>query len=190
MVDVVARTVELNLRFHREMGRLTLRFLEDATGVGVDTVRGVVEALRGNLTASPAQSAPGRGPERGADSTLVLEAAAGEVARGIFVVENTLPRAISTRFVVNGVVGGGIAFEFEPDVLDLEPREQKIVRVLARIHDALEIDVTHRGEVSVLDLPGTRIPIVVRRISAAARPMTTPVHEETKGESSPDDGSR
>jgi hypothetical protein len=61
--------------------------------------------------------------------------------------------------------GGEIqpAFRFEPETIKLAPREQMLVRMSVQISKRFRPNVAYRGEVTIPDLPGTRVPVVLRR---------------------------
>jgi hypothetical protein len=99
---------------------------------------------------------------------LVLEAEAGVTAVGVFLVENNLGHAINARPRVSGFADGydrhvHPEMTFEPPELALGPGEQTLVRILAAIDASMEPNIRYRGELTVEELPGTRIPIVIRR---------------------------
>ncbi len=114
-----------------------------------------------------AASPPAGGP------VMALEAEAGSVAQGVFLVENVTARRISApleRFSVRDQAGREIEPEmrFEPDVVTLDRGEQALVQVALAVGEALEAGVDYRGEVRIPGIPGTAIPVVVRRLAPAA----------------------
>ncbi len=99
---------------------------------------------------------------------MVLEGEAGSRAFGLFVVENKLPKEVSTRVAVGPLVdpdGQEIpsVLRFEPGVITLAPGEQVVAKVSAHISRGLVAGVRYQGEISVPGIAGARIPIIVRR---------------------------
>ena len=161
--DAVRRALDLNVRFYSEVTRL-----------GVDYIRDLSAAF-GNLRpeahgagGSHEHSQAGTRTDLPTARVLVLEAVAGGTATGEFVVTNHLHTVVSTRIATTPFVDstGHIAdtnITFEPDDIELQPREQVLVRVKAPIGDGLRAGASYRGELSVPDLGGSGIPVVLRR---------------------------
>src|SRR5262249_23431160 len=99
---------------------------------------------------------------------LVLEAAAGEQAAGAFLVENQLGRPVETSMIADEITGPAgavqpVSLEFEPAVVSLAPQERCVVRVRTAITDAFAPGTDYRTVIRGPDLPGTSIPVVLRR---------------------------
>jgi hypothetical protein len=154
------RTLDAYVDYYRAVGRLTSAY--------VRAVAGTAGELRSRTGAPPAPSPPAapRTPP-----TMALEAESGATAVGMFVVENGGPSTVSGTLEVASLsdpdgkqVKPTIAFE--PDRVTLEPGEQAVVQATVTIDRSLRPGVDYRGEVHVPGPPGTRIPIVVRRLAA------------------------
>jgi hypothetical protein len=99
---------------------------------------------------------------------------AGCTAVGVFLVENHLDHEVSARPVASVFVDSAgrqvrPEVKFDPEVVTLRGGEQLLVRVMAVIDETLEPDVRYQGEVTIPELTGTRISIVLRR-PAVSRP--------------------
>jgi hypothetical protein len=160
---LLRRAVDANLRDYEAVGELPL-----------DYVR-ALRALAGDAGRAPAIPAPAPAPSAPAPPppTLVLEAEPGETAIGAFLVQNLLAERVSAPVTVGAFTTPDgrevtVALTLDPEVVTLEPSEQVLVRAAATIGEDLEPGLSHRGEISVPGLTGTRIPLVVRRRDSAA----------------------
>jgi hypothetical protein len=156
------RAFEENLRYYGAVGRLTQEYARAVAGTARD--------LAGSRTA-PATAAPDPAP---AAPTMALEAEAGSTAVGLFVVENRSPRRVAAAVELPVLAdpegrAAQVALAFEPETLDLGPGEQTLVQVSVAVDDGLREEVDYRGELHVPALPGTRVPIVVRRLPTKTR---------------------
>jgi hypothetical protein len=163
--DVLRRALEANLQYYAALGRLTVDYLE-ALGSIARQVEVPARTLTFRQTA-PATPAPAPAPP----AVTVLEAEAGGTAIGVFLVENLLTEKVSAPVSASAVAAPdgrevAVPLAFDPEVVVLEPGEQILVRVAARVDDGLEADVSYRAEVAVPGVIGTRVPIVVRRRAA------------------------
>jgi hypothetical protein len=159
------RALEANARYYEALGQVTADYLR--------TLMGVLGELRlparfGLREAPPAAPAPPPAPP----AAMVLEAAAGQAAAGAFMVQNRLTQKVAAPVVASAFLdpSGHEArplLAFEPDVVALEPGEQMLVRVTARIDDRLESGVAYRGEVTIPGLSGDRVQLVLRRRASA-----------------------
>jgi hypothetical protein len=116
--------------------------------------------------------APDLPPTRAA---IVLEAEAGRSAVGFFVVENKLPREISTTVEVGPLTapdGRQIRsiLRFDPGMITLAAQQQIVAKVTARISRRLRPGARYEGEIRVPGIFGARIPIVIRRKSLLVLP--------------------
>ena len=87
---------------------------------------------------------------------------------GVFMVENTTMRPVSGPLGVSPFADeAGREVEptvrFAPDVVSLDPGDQVLVQVAAVVDESLEPGVRYTGEISIPQLSGMRIPLVVRR---------------------------
>jgi hypothetical protein len=159
--NAVRRALDLNVKFYSDLTRL-----------GVDYIRDISSALGdmrpevgGESHERPREGARADAP---AARVLVLDGAADSHAAAEFVITNHLSTVVSTHIVTTPFVDatGHVAdvdLVFEPDEIELQPREQVVVRVKTRITDAMHPGASYRGELSVPDLGGAGIPVVVRR---------------------------
>lgn len=100
--------------------------------------------------------------------SIVLEGEAGAMAAGRFLVENHLGEPISAPVCVSPFTSKqghevDVRLQFDPAVVTLQPREQQLVRVGARIDEQLADAEGYRGVLGVPGLPGTELGILVRR---------------------------
>jgi hypothetical protein len=168
--ETFKRAIDLNRRYYGSLGRATVDYLKELAAV--------LESVSAAADPEAGRAGPRTHETRGRDDpapraakpapVLVLEAEAGATAVGVFLVENNLPHPINARPKATALVDGydrqiQPAITFEPAELALQPGEQMLVRILAVIDAALEPNIRYRGELIVQELPGTRIPIVIRR---------------------------
>ena len=183
------RAFELNMRYYGALGRLTADYFRDFLGVlgDVRTSQGGQRPQPSAASAAPPPPAPEK-----RSAVMVLEEEAGRGALGVFLVENHLDHEVSARPVVSAFVDSAgrqvrPAVKFDPEVVALRSGEQLLVRVIAVMDESLEPEVRYEGEVTIPELKGTRIPIVLRRrakssdqpplsapASAPARPRRKP----------------
>jgi hypothetical protein len=165
------RALDLNLRYYSGLGKLTAEYLKEVVAV---------MSSAQPMGAQPAPSAAGPGtraaeapqPEpaksAGTQAVMVLEGEAGSTALGVFLVGNSLPGEVSATITSSRIVDendreGQATFVFNPSVITLRPGEQMLVRVSAVIDPSLEPGARYRGELSIPELGGTRVPLIVRR---------------------------
>jgi hypothetical protein len=162
---LLSRTLDANLRYTAMATKLATSALDSAFSVakelgpqlanfGQEVTGGTVQPQRKSTQPAPA--------------AIVLEGVAGSVAVGFFVVENSLPREISTPVEVSALVapdGREIqsALRFEPGKITLAAGEKVIARVSAKVSRRLVVGERYQGEIRVPDVAGARIPIVLRR---------------------------
>jgi hypothetical protein len=102
-------------------------------------------------------------------AVLVLEGVAGEVVSAAFLVESSLPHA------VDGVVEAEpfedldgaallVRLDFEPAVVSLDSGERRLVRVSVELPATLPVNADCRSTIRVRGVPGTTIPIRLRRL--------------------------
>ncbi len=173
------RALEANVRYYEAVGRASVEYLRAVVGA-----LGEAQAAGAREARPAAAPRPRPVPAERSTSTaapipaMVLEAEAGSVALGAFLVENRLREKVSAPIVSSSFVdeaGGEINARvvFDPEVVTLEPGEQLLVRIMAEIGDELEPDLAYRGDVSVPGLGDSTVPIVLRRRSSQVKPKRT-----------------
>ena len=187
--DSIFEVVRINGRIAEALGRVAVEFLRDVTTTLNDSPLLDLDAARRHrrprsmrddadpLRARPPETvwtppppprpAPAPAPAP-AQSAMLLEAEAGTVAVGFFVVENTLTHEVPVHVLASNFiepVGTTLRprLTFYPEPLTLAPGEQIAMRALAAIDDTLEPGVRYRCQLTVPALPGTAIPVVIRR---------------------------
>ncbi|MFN0103832.1 MAG: hypothetical protein ACKV2U_17330 [Bryobacteraceae bacterium] len=151
--DLFRRAVDLNLRYYGAVGKLAVDYLRDLASV-VGTA-----ATTSATQAEPAQSRPAH---------LLLEGALGELAGGVFLVENSLPQEVQAQVSASkfaDLAGRQIQpkIVFDPPAIVLKPGEKTVVKATLAIPAEMEAGVRYTGEIHVPQLQGTRIPVVLRR---------------------------
>lgn len=154
--ELFRRAMETNLRFYEGLVELSINYLKNLSTIFADS--------RSQLPAEHRQ--PVR-PQPGS-SALILEAEAGEQARGYFLVENQLSRKVSAEVLASPIIDAeGKEVEqkiyFEPPMITLGPGEKMVVQVVADMDEGLEPGVGYRGSITVPGLSESSADIVVRR---------------------------
>jgi hypothetical protein len=156
------------LRYYTRLGALTLDLAE--------TLVPALGDLRPSLRLAPDRPAE---PEAAAPGgqTIVIEAAAGRSGLGVFMVENTTAQSVAAPVGVSGFADpAGIEatpkVRFSPEVVALDPGDQVLVQVAATVDRTLEPGVRYQAEISIPQLSGARIPLVVRRRPPKSRAKT------------------
>jgi hypothetical protein len=182
--DAWRNAMAANMRYYEAWGRIVTEWLRDLAEVG----RGLQGSPAGQASpgqpagsaamwhapaaAEPAVSQPanqGAGP----GAALVLEASVGEDAVGAFLVENQFGRPVETQLIADQVIEPGgaalpVLLQFDPAVVSLAPGERCVVRVRLTIPEAFVPGTDYRTVIRGPDLPGTSIPVVLRRAEQAA----------------------
>ncbi len=173
------RAMDANIRFYRAWGELTAGWAREVTAAGASLTPTTLALGR---TSVPATSPGGRSaatppdpppPASAKAPVLVLEALGGQAVSASFLVEN------SWSHPVEGRVGAGefhsatgdsvdVNTRFDPESLSLAPGESRLVRVTVEVPEGLVPDVDHRSSISVSGVPGTTIPVLVRRLADPA----------------------
>jgi hypothetical protein len=166
LTRVWGRALDANLRCTALLTELAGRGLELLVSAVSEIGPQVIETTNTKHETSPVTSNPLSSVPPPA--AMVLEGEAGSRAFGLFVVENKLPKEVSTRVVVGPLVGPDgqeipSVLRFEPGIITLAPGEQVVARVSAQINRGLAAGVRYQGEISVPGLAGAHIPIIVRR---------------------------
>jgi hypothetical protein len=177
LAEAWRQSLELNLRYYSAIGRLTAEYYTDLMAA----LANLRTAATPTLTPSQAAKAQAAAPLSSAPQTpmaaaappqqagvMVLESEAGGQALGVFLVANNLGHDVSARVTPSAFVdtdGRTVepAFVFDPDIITLASGEQLLVRVVTKIDPTFEPEVRYRGEFTIPELSGTRIPIVLRR---------------------------
>lgn len=152
------------LRYYGRLGGLAFA-LAEALAPSLSDLRPKVRLS----SEAPSEGAPAAdSTEASHGQTIVLEAAAGKSALGVFLVENTTARKASGPLGVSAFTdsSGRVvkpSVRFSPDVVSLEQGDQVLVQVAAAIDDTLEPGVRYAAEISIPKLSGARIPLIVRR---------------------------
>jgi hypothetical protein len=168
LADILQRAIDVHFRYYSSLGQLAL----DSLGLLFGTVFKLQAESCGNLPEADGRRPATPGQQQRA-STLVLEGEAGSQQMGVFLVENGLSQEISTT-VVSSVFTDPAGkrmqpkLQFEPRTIRLAPKERVLIHMGVSIGESLRPNVNYRGEVSVPDLPGTRIPVVLRRTGSAS----------------------
>jgi len=160
LADAWRDAAEASLRYWKTMGKLALESVTALVPL-VTEVRPAPAAP----AALPAPAVPAR--------TILVEAEAGQSATGVFLLENTTAQQLSIPVSVSSFHDPDgreveVAVAFRPEMIMLDPADQLVVQVTARVDEALEPDVRYHAEISVPGLSQTRIPIVVRRRASVA----------------------
>jgi hypothetical protein len=147
----------------RDATEAALRYWGTLGRLAVESIAALAPAdgeLRPAEPAPPATSAVSR--------TILVEAEAGESGIGVFLVENTTQRQVSTPVSVSSFLapdGREVHpdVEFRPETITLDPGDQLVVQVAVAVDETLAPDVRYHAQISVPELSNTRIPIAVRR---------------------------
>ena len=152
------RTVEANIGYVRAVSGLVVGYADALSAVA-----------RRSLSRQPpaGEVIPPRGAGDG--PTLVLEG--GTAIAGAFVVENGLEHpveavVVASPFVTRAGAEARPSTAFEPAMVKLEPGEQTVVRALVGLDDSFAPDTDYLGHFAVEGLPGTTIPVRVRRLGS------------------------
>lgn len=159
------------LRYYARLGTLTLDLAQ--------TLVPALGELRPSLRLAP--DAPADHEPDGSvhgGQTIVIEAAAGRSGLGVFMVENTTAQAVSAPVGVSAFADAAgreakPVVRFSPEVVALDPGDQVLVQVAATVDRTLEPGVRYQAEISIPQLSGTRIPLVVRRRPPKPRAKTS-----------------
>jgi hypothetical protein len=168
----IRKAIDLNVRYYTSLGRLTVDYWRDLFAAVVDPT--VVDRTKAAMsagrfaTADPA--APAAAPPKQAASNravMVIEAEAGSVGLGVFMVENHLSTEVDSTVTASAFKdSSGVTiqptFTFDPPRVVLNPGEQILVRVSTTIGPELEPGARYTGEFVVPGLRGTTIPVVLR----------------------------
>ena len=168
LTRVWGRALDVNLRYTALLSELAGRGLELLLSAVSEIGPQMITTTAAPQEASRVTSIPSVTPPAPSPAAMVLEGEAGSRAFGLFVVENKLPKGVTTRIAVGPLVdpeGNEIpsVLRFEPGIITLAPGEQVVAKVSAHISRGLEAGVRYQGEISVPGIAGACIPIIVRR---------------------------
>jgi hypothetical protein len=177
LADVLRRALDASVQYYTTMGRLAAEGLQTLLG----SLASVSSGQQPEATTEQANAT-----EAAPVSTIVLEAEAGGRAMGVFLVENALSHEVSAPIVISALADSAgrevhPPLKFEPEVIKLEPKEQVLVRIIVAIDESFEPDVRYRGQISVPDLPGTRVPLVLRRRATATAATPPGARAKSRG---------
>ncbi len=178
--EVLRRAIDLNVRYYSGLGQLMANYLKDLVVTFGDVSVSRPQPAQPAQTAPPPPQHQHQQPsaERAQHTpVMVLEGETGKEAFGVFLVENHLDHDITTRVKPTAFYDASAnevrpAFNFDPEAVTLRAGEQVLVRVKVTIDSSLEPDVRYQGFLSIPELPGSKIPAIIRRRSAA--PEGTP----------------
>jgi hypothetical protein len=154
---------EAAVTYYSRLGRLTLDLVEAVAPADLHLSRTDDPPAPAPSTA-PAPAAPA--PE--SESTIVIEAQAGKSGLGVFMVENTTDAKVAGPVTVSAFKGPGGRtakpdVRFAPEVVTLDPGDQVLVQVAAKVGSTLDPGVRYKADIRVPSLSGMRVPLVVRR---------------------------
>jgi hypothetical protein len=181
--EPVRRAIDANLKYYRALGEVTQEYVQSLLGVWRDLpIR--IGSLGSSGAAGPASAAT-RATPSGGTATLVLEAEAGQEAESVFMVENRLPRQVSTTVVTSPFLdpsGRDVqpALRILPGVVTLDPGARTLVRIVVAVTDDWAIDVPYRGTVQVPGLSDHAIPVVLRRRGTDAPVAVAPPRRQAR----------
>jgi hypothetical protein len=170
--EIWRRSLDLNLRYYGAVGKLTADYVRDlaatfSEGRKQQDPTGTPTPPAGTTAKPPAEHVA-TGPTKPAGA-MVLEGVAGSKVLGVFLVDNHLDRPISAKIVSSSFVsvdGREVSptFVFDPETVVLGSREQALVRVVAFIDETMAPEVRYLGQLTIPELMGTPIPVVLRRL--------------------------
>lgn len=153
-----------SLRYYAHLGGLALALAE----VFAPSLSALRPTLRMSSDPPSSTTEPADASDARHEQTIVIEASAGRSGLGVFMVENTTARKVSGPVGVSSFADASgrqarPEVKFSPDVVSLEPGDQVLVQVVAAVDETLEPGVRYGAEISIPQLSGARIPLVVRR---------------------------
>jgi hypothetical protein len=173
--ELFRRALELNIRYYSSVGKLTVEYLSDLAGaMSAQTAARTDTSSAAHAGPQTAYPPPAPAKPAAAEAVMMLEGEAGSTALGVFLVGNSFPNEVSATISSSPMTDESgrqakVAFVFDPPVIALRPGEQLLVRASAVIDPSLEPGVRYRGEFSIPELRGTRIPVIVKRRSTDAK---------------------
>ena len=165
--ETISRLFEANLRWYEALGRVSADYVRAVSRILTDT------AVSRTSATTPA-AAPARPAQPAAQAaTLVLEAETGQLAKGMFMVENRLGRQVSASVVTSAFVDPDQrqvwpTIRVQPGNVTLDPGGRALVQITALADETLGENIRYAGHISVPGLSDAPIPVVLRRLAASA----------------------
>jgi hypothetical protein len=173
--------LDAHARYYEAWGQLASRWMHDLADASREARLPSLPPLRlstgpsngspaSHLTTAMRSAATAVAPaEPPAPAVLVLEGATGDVAAAAFLVENSLPHAVEGVVEVEHFedldgVAVLVRLDFDPAVISLAPGERRLVKVRVQLPQSLPANVECRSTIRVQGVPGTTIPIRLRRV--------------------------
>jgi hypothetical protein len=178
LATVWRNALEANLRYYEAWGRVANEYLRDlgeslggySPTIRVPSFSVPVSVGRSDERSEPEGAPATQPPTPPARPSLVLEGEGGASATGAVLVQNHLSHPVSTAVVARLDDGDDgelddLAVELDPAHVELAPGESAVVRVSVTVPANGRTD--RRGELSVPELVGTSVPLLVRRRASA-----------------------
>jgi hypothetical protein len=194
--STLRRAFEANMTYYQALGSALTDYVRSLAGLWGDLrlpfdpgtwrfAPDVTPSQAATASAPPAPPAAAR-----ATPVLVLEADAGQEARGAFVVSNSLPRRVSAPVIsspFSDPSGREVrpALRLEPDLVTLDPGGKVVVEIVVLMSEELEPGVSYRGAIGVPGLSEGQVPVVLRRREARPRAAGTPPSESHAATTTP-----
>lgn len=185
--DTVKRVLDANLQCYEGLARVTAEYVQALGRVWVDAVAPVLGRAAASATTAPQSSSSPASPS----AALVLEAEAGQIAQGVVMVENRLPRRVSATVITSAFSSGAgeeiwPSLRVQPGTITLESGARALVQIGVLVDDRLIAGVQYRGQVTVPGLSDTPIPVVLlRRASEPGAPPAARTPDQTPVEPTP-----
>lgn len=183
LADILRRAFNANMQYYMTLSELAADCLQALIGSDKNPASTHTANSNSDTGAHDIFNANNPRSSEAPVTTIVLESEAGGLALGAFLIENALSAPVDAPIEVSEFVGPDGAeirplIKFEPDAVRLESKEQVLVRVVARIDKALDPGVRYRGVIHVPGLPGTQVPLVLRRRESdeAVEPVVSKEH--------------
>lgn len=170
--EIWRRSLDLNLRYYGAVGKLTADYVRDLAATFSEARKqqdptGTPTPPAGTTAKPPAEHVASAATKSA--GAMVLEGVSGSKVLGVFLVDNHLDRPISAKVVSSSFVsvdGREVSptFVFDPETVVLGSREQALVRVVAFIDETMAPEVRYLGQLTIPELMGTPIPVVLRRL--------------------------
>jgi hypothetical protein len=170
--ETISRLFEANLRWYEALGRVSADYVRAVSRILTDTAMA-------RTSAAPSVSAPARPVQPAAQAaTLVLEAENGQLAKGMFMVENRLGRQVSASVVTSAFTDPEQrqvwpTIRVQPGNMTLDPGGRALVQITALVNEALGENIRYAGHISVPGLSDTPIPVALRRLPTFAPPPSS-----------------
>jgi hypothetical protein len=170
--ETIKRMFDANLRYYEALSRVTTDYIRALTSALSDSGVSTPWVPTPTPTAAKESLPPSR-------AALVLEAEAGQLAQGVFMVDNRLSRVVTATVTTSAFAtadGHPVwpTLRVQPGTVTLQPGARALVQIAALIDDALVVGTSYQGEVSVSGLSDTPIPVVLRRLPSSSQPSPPP----------------